>query len=112
MNRMPWLLAIVSSIMLGGCTWVKVSPGGEKVRVLSPTEVANCNLIGDTQVSLLARVGAVNRNEEKVQQELYALARNSAADMGGDTVVPASEVHEGKQRYTVYKCIGTTQSMP
>lgn len=109
MNRMPWLLAMVSSIMLGGCTWVKVSPGGEKVRVLSPTEVTNCNLIGDTQVSLLARVGAVNRNEEKVQQELYALARNSAADMGGDTVVPISEVHEGKQRYTVYKCIGVTR---
>ena len=109
MNKMLWLLAMMSSIVLGGCTWVKVSPSGEKVRVLSPTEVRSCKLIGDTQVSLLARVGAVNRNEEKVQQELYTLARNSAADMGGDTVVPASEVQEGKQRYTVYKCIGGTQ---
>lgn len=111
MKKIPWLL-ITGSIMLSGCTWVKVSPGGEKVRVLAPTDVKSCTLIGDTQVSLLARVGAVNRNEEKVQQELYALARNSAADMGGDTVVPASEVHEGKQRYTVYKCVGTAQSVP
>lgn len=108
MKSKAWLL-VMTGIVIGGCTWVKLTPGGEKVRVLSPAEVTSCNLIGDTNVALLARIGAVNRNEEKVQKELNALARNSAADMGGDTVVPASEVNDGKQRYSVYKCVGATQ---
>lgn len=108
MKKMVCLLA-AASVLLSSCTWVKLSPGGEKVRVLSATEVASCKLLGDTNVSLLTRVGAVNRNEEKVQKELHALARNSAADMGGDTVVPASEIVDGKQRYSVYQCIGAAQ---
>jgi len=108
MKNKAWVL-VVASIAVGGCTWVKLSPGGEKVRVLSSAEVASCTLVGDTNVSLLARVGAVNRNEEKVQRELDALARNSAADMGGDTVVPVSEINDGKQRYSVYKCVGASQ---
>lgn len=108
MKKTAWLL-LASSIFVGGCTWVKLNPGGEKVRVLSAGEVTSCELIGDTNVSLMARVGAVKRNEEKVQKELYALARNSAADMGGDTVVPASEIADGKQRFFVYKCVGVTQ---
>ena len=36
------------------------------------------------------------------------LARNAAADMGGDTIVPTSAVNEGKRSYAVYKCIGVT----
>jgi hypothetical protein len=36
---------------------------------------------------------------------MQALARNSAADMGGDTVVPVSEIQDGKQTFEVYKCV-------
>lgn len=104
MRKLAWAVAV--TISLGGCAWVKLTPGGEKVRVLSAAEVASCRHVGDTNVSLLARLGAVKRNEEKVQDELDALARNSAADMGGDTVVAMSEVTDGKQRYAVYKCVG------
>lgn len=106
MRNGAWVAAMMSAVLLAGCAWVKLTPGGEKVRVLSASEVNSCRYIGDTTVSLMARVGAVKRNEEKVQKELEALARNSGADMGGDTVVAAAEPEDGKQRYAVYQCIG------
>jgi len=57
-------------------------------------------------VSLKAKVAGINRDAEQVAKELAMLARNAAADMGGDTVVPATEVTDGKRSFTVYKCVG------
>lgn len=88
------------------CAWVTLTPGGEKVRVLDAGEVSACKELGNTTVSLLAKVAGINRNEAQVEKELSLLARNSAADMGGDTVVPITTVKEGKRTYTVYKCVG------
>jgi hypothetical protein len=91
---------------LAACAWVSLTPDGEKVRVLNASEVSSCQEVGKTQVSLRAKVAGVNRNEEKVANELSMLARNAAADMGGDTVVPATPVADGKRTYTIYKCVG------
>src|SRR3569623_222742 len=110
MNKAVWLV-MASCVMVGGCSWVKLTSGGEKIRVLTPAEVGTCQHIGDTSASSLANVGVINRNEEKVQKELLALARNGAADMGGDTVVPIGEVVDGKQRFAVYKCVGAAAQL-
>jgi len=93
-------------LSLGACAWVALTPAGEKVRVLEASEVASCEELGNTTVSLLAKVAGINRNEEQVAKELSMLARNAGADMGGDTIVAISPVKEGKRSYAVYKCIG------
>jgi len=93
-------------LTVSACAWVTLTPGGEKVRVLDAGEVSACKELGNTTVSLLAKVAGINRNEAQVEKELSLLARNSAADMGGDTVVPITAVKEGKRAYTVYKCVG------
>ncbi|MEK7321763.1 MAG: DUF4156 domain-containing protein [Pseudomonadota bacterium] len=105
MNKKVWL-GIMSCVLLVGCSWVKLTPGGEKVRVLDASDVPTCKHLGDSTVSLLSQLAGINRNEEKVQIELKALARNAGAEMGGDTVVPVSAVTDGKQMYAVYKCVG------
>lgn len=103
---MKKLLAIILlALVLPACTWVKLTPGGEKVRVLSADEVQSCTKKGKTNVSLKADIGGIERNREKVKTELETLARNSAAELNGDTVVPASEIENGKQTFTVYRCI-------
>jgi len=91
---------------MSACSWVSLTPGGEKIRVLDTGDVADCQELGKTMVSLKAKVAGINRNEAQVEKELAMLARNSAADMGGDTVVVATPVEEGKRTYKVYKCIG------
>ena len=78
------------------------------MRVLDASEVSTCKALGNSTVSLLAKVAGINRNEEQVTKELSMLARNAAAEMGGDTVVPISAVKDGKRSFTVYKCIGVS----
>ncbi|HBI15541.1 MAG TPA: hypothetical protein DDY20_08525 [Desulfobulbaceae bacterium] len=97
--------AFLGILLVSGCTWVKPTPGGDKVRVaLSPAEVAGCIQIGKATVSLLDRVGAFKRDQKRVEDELFILGRNSAAEMGGDTILPVSEIFQGERRFAVYRC--------
>jgi len=90
---------------LNACTWVDLTPAGEKVRVLSANEVQSCTKKGKTTVSVKAEIAGIERDQDKVKEELEILARNSAIDLNGDTVVPASEIKDGKQVFDVYRCI-------
>ncbi|WP_127478680.1 DUF4156 domain-containing protein [Sulfurivermis fontis] len=92
-------------LALSACTWVEPTAQGEKVRVLSAEEVTKCKKVGQTTVSLLAKLAGIERNPQKVQEELNILARNSAVELDGDTVVPISAVEDGKQTFAVYRCV-------
>lgn len=98
-------ILFVIAFALPACTWVTLSKEGEKIRVLSADEVKSCKKLGKTVVSLKDKIAGFDRNEEKVQKELEALARNSAVDLEGDTVVPANEIKDGKQTFDVYRCV-------
>ena len=98
-------IVLAVSVFVSGCTWVKLSPEGEKARVLTESEVASCKKLGKTTVSLKSKVAGFERNVEKVKKELETLARNRAVDLDGDTVVPVSEIENGQQTFSVYRCI-------
>ncbi len=97
---------VTISLLIGGCSWVKTTAEGEKVRVLDHSEVTTCKELGHTTVSLIDKVAGIDRDPEKVAEELRILARNSAARIGGDTVVPISAISQGEQRFSVYRCVG------
>ena len=99
------IFVFLFAVMLPGCTWVKLTPQGEKVRVLSQTEVNSCKKLGITTVSVRAVVAGIERSEEKVKKELETLARNRAMDLNGDTVVPLTKVEKGQQTFSVYRCV-------
>lgn len=92
-------------VVVTGCTWVKLTPEGEKARVLTRADVVNCKKLGKTTVSLKASVAGFERNAEKVKKELETLARNHAVDLEGDTVVPETEIENGQQTFSIYRCI-------
>lgn len=92
-------------LLITGCTWVKPTPSGEQVRVASkPAEIKDCKKLGNTTVNLLDKVGYFKRDAEKVENELSILGRNSAAEMGGDTILPVSEVYLGERSFDVFRC--------
>jgi len=98
----------IVAILIMGLKWVKLTPEGEKVRVLEAGEIASCRKLGKTTVSVRANiVGNWKRKEKKVKRDLEYQARNSAAAdfEGGDTIVAISDVEEGKQKFNVYKCV-------
>ncbi len=102
MKKVILLLALL--VGLGGCTYVKVSPEAEGVRVAAAVDaVKACKKLGSTTVSVVAKV-LLERGKNKVASELSALARNQAAKLGGDTVVPVSDVYDGQRKFDIYQC--------
>ncbi|WP_455220662.1 DUF4156 domain-containing protein [Kaarinaea lacus] len=90
--------------LLASCEWVKITSEGESVMVRSIEQVADCKKTGRTTVMSKSKVIGVKRDQETVKKELETLARNAAVDYGGNTVVPTSEITDGKQTFDIYKC--------
>lgn len=97
-------LIIASSFLLSACATVSLTEAGEKIRVLDPSEVASCKNLGRTTTSVTAKV-IIERPEDSVAEELQTIARNGAARMGGDTIVPLTVIENGTQTFVVYKCV-------
>ena len=91
--------------LLSACTWVDLSPEGEKARVLDASEVTNCTHVGRTTSTTAEKVAGVKRHANAINYELTSLARNAASRMGGDTVVAEGEMTGGRQLFQVYRCI-------
>lgn len=88
----------------GGCSFVDLTREGEGVRVAKAEEVSSCTGLGRTTASVLHEVASIPRHPDAVKENVEVTARNSAASMGGDTIVPVSPVAEGKQTFEVYRC--------
>lgn len=100
----PLLLAS-SCLMLTACVQlVKITPDGDNVAVLPASEVGRCTKTASMVVSVLDRVTVVDRKPARVERDLNTLARNDAPAYGGDTVVPTTDVYNGKRNYDVYRC--------
>ncbi len=104
-NRKIFVM-IMALVLLNACAWVELTDGGKKVRVLSQQEVSSCKHVGKTTASVADDVAGMKRKEHIVKENLEMLARNSAAEMGGDTIVPMSGIKDGNQTFEVYKCVG------
>jgi hypothetical protein len=93
-----------AAVLAGGCTWVKLTSPGEGVRVGTAAEVASCQKLGATHSKTSSRI-IFSRSPQKIDAEVETLARNEAADMGGNTIVPQGPTSsEGRRSFDVYHC--------
>jgi len=99
-----WLAGIAILLALSACTWVKISPEARKVRVVSAEESVDCERLGVTTVATVASFGLFDRYTKSIKEELCALARGSAVELGGNTIVPLTDVVDGRRTYAVYRC--------
>ncbi len=105
------LLITGVSASLSGCTWVKMAPGAEKVKVTRlGQDMSSCQRRGVVVVSVKDRLGPVDRNALKVRDELEVLARNEAPGLQADTVQPINQPVDGEQRYAAFACGSTPMS--
>ncbi len=98
------LITLAISASLSACTWVQPSNEAVHVRVLYHAQVEHCKQVGKTTVSVLDSIAFIPRSEKQVTEELETLARNSAAEIHGDSVVAISKVIDGEQVYHIYQC--------
>jgi len=103
MRKIEWMLLLLVGA-LSACTWIKPTDASQNVRLVSHELVGQCKKLGTTTVSVLDKVGFITRAEDKVSEELHMLAKNSAADMGGDTIVFVRAVSRGEQAFDVFQC--------
>ena len=95
----------ILSLLLGGCATIELTSGGNKVRILAPNEISSCRELGRTNTTITDSVLGIDRPIEALERELQIMARNSADNMGGDTIVPLTVIDQGRQTFLVYKCI-------
>lgn len=89
---------------LGACTWVELNEDAELVKVMASAP-AGCERQGNTRSMTKSDIASINRKREKIAMELETLARNAAAGMGGDTIVPESAVSDrGEQEFGIFSC--------
>ena len=97
-------ISLLALAVTGGCALVNLSDAGAGVRLAKPDAVAACTNLGRVTASVVHKAGFIPRHPDAVQDNLNVTARNSAAGMGADTIVPASGIQDGKQTFDVYRC--------
>ncbi|MEO8747167.1 MAG: DUF4156 domain-containing protein [Rhodanobacter sp.] len=99
------LLLLTPMLLLGACNWgIKLDTAAKSVHTAWNEDVSACRDLGKVTVSVMDRVGPVDRNQIKVRDELEVLARNAAAQMHADTIKPLAEPGDGSQPWGVYVC--------
>ncbi|HEX7048025.1 MAG TPA: DUF4156 domain-containing protein [Gammaproteobacteria bacterium] len=102
------LIRIAALALLGfvtACSWVALEKGANDVLVLPPERLtADCESLGNVTVSVAAKVGVLERHDDEVIEDLNILARNYAAEKGGDTAVPHGAVTDGARKYEIFRC--------
>ncbi|MBS0568049.1 MAG: DUF4156 domain-containing protein [Proteobacteria bacterium] len=92
------------SLLPAACTWVEPTVSGNAVRVAYDGKIAGCREAGTVAVTVADKIAFYHRNEYKVADELETMARNEAASLPADTIVPRSEPKDGAQRFQAYVC--------
>ncbi len=95
------LIATIS--FMSACSFVQLSDAGAQVAQLGSADVANCTSIGEVSSRTRDKV-VISRGNAKVQEELLVLARNEAAGLGANAIVPVGTPENGEQRFRAYRC--------
>jgi hypothetical protein len=106
-NKILVITAILPLIAgLNGCAsrLIGEHEGIDRVSLADSNQVSGCNSKGKRTVSVLAKIGFLNRNAEDVEANLYQLARNNAVDADADTIVRGESPEFGKRTFELYKC--------
>ncbi len=94
----------LSTVAITNCTWVNENKAGRDVAITVIDQVSHCQKVGDITSSVKNKVGFINRNSDKVIQELLVLARNEAVKLNANTIVSNGAPVDGKQTYQAFSC--------
>ena len=106
MKSLLRMTPLLGGVLLSACTYgIVLDAGGQGVTTdWNGQRVSGCRDLGKVTVSVMSRVGPVDRNDIKVRDELEIMARNQAAQMRADTITPLGDPHEGEQSWEAYSC--------
>lgn len=100
------LLGLLLLLSITSCSLFRSATKAEDVRVVASDGVRDCVEIATTEVSLMPGTMENYRTDEDLAANLERLARESAAQIGGNTIAARGEIDNRSQRFTVYRCTG------
>ena len=101
------LLVISLLFLFSACTWVEPTLKGKDINYVEQNAeiLKNCQNLGSVHTMVKHEIAGFKRSAEKVEKELITIAKNEAAEMGGDTVAPEGPSDNGRRAFSVYKCM-------
>ena len=102
---MKYVLVGLLSTWAVACTWVEPKPEAAHINVVPLEDVQHCERLGQTSTKGVSKVGIFVRKDEKVMDELAALAKDQAYSMGGNRLVRESTLSSaGEMTFGIYRC--------
>ena len=93
---------------------VPLEEGAAEIRILAGPDsnasdeekaiASTCKELGKTRVSVLSKVGIIERSSDKIAKELDTMARNAALELGGNAAVATGKIDAGERRYRILDC--------
>ena len=97
-------LISLSFLLLTGCAkYVDIKNGSDKILLLTKQPVG-CVSKGSVNVSVLAEIAYVKRDEEYINQDLVQLAKNSAISVKANTIIKTKSPKPGEATFSMHKC--------
>ena len=90
-------------LVIVGCASPELTLQGSKVNVGKESDLKQCQVLGSTSLSL-SPTSVKWMKEEKIKERLMIEARNFAARIGGNMILPVGPLEEGKQSFKIYNC--------
>ena len=91
-------------ICLPYCTLVEPTNEGSEVNLEKAINVKTCKNLGSSTATVKHKIGLITSGEDTVLEELTTIAKNSAAKMGGDSIVAKEPMVDGVMSFDIYRC--------
>jgi len=102
--KLNYYFLCIAIICLPACTWIETTKEGSEVSLVKEFNIKNCSKLGTTNAIVTHKVGIITREDESVTEDLIIVAKNRAAELGGDSIVSKGPVVDGKMSFDIYKC--------
>ena len=97
------ILLYAVTLLFSGCAFVELSDQGALVKQGTEEDIVNCELVAEVSSQTKDKI-LIDRSATSVRGELAILARNKAAEMGANVIVPSTSPDGGVQGFTAYLC--------
>jgi hypothetical protein len=98
------ILLSLSFLLIISCSkYVDIKEGSEKI-MLVKEKPANCVSKGTVDVSVLAEIAYIEREEKYIHKDLVQLAKNSAVSVRANTIMKIKTPKPGEATFAMYKC--------
>ena len=91
---------LLAAAAMAGCSNVELGPAGEQVEVIA----TRMEMLDQCENPGKVTTTAKNINAQRETRDREIIARNEAAKMGGNVIVPIGDVENNAQRWDVFKC--------